>query len=83
MAAVREQTEKLIREVRPPFQWQLTPVPEGLDGERVNFTADFIATGEGMLFIEDGPPHELGAHPCCFREGRISGAALEDRNGGR
>ena len=46
-------------------------------------TADFTATAEGMLFLEGGPPHELGAHPCCFREGRISGVALEDRNGGR
>ena len=36
---------------------------------------------EGILFLEGGPPHELGAHLCCFREGRISGVALEDRNG--
>ena len=33
-----------------------------------------------MLFLEGGPPHELGAHPCCFKPGRIKGIALSDRN---
>ena len=81
--AVREQTQRLINAVRTPFQWHFDPRRRGLDQDGVHFTADFIATAEGMLFLEGGPPHELGAHPCCFREGRISGVALEDRNGGR
>ena len=81
--AVREQTEMLINAVRTPFQWHVEPSLRGLDKDGVHFTADFIATAEGMIFLEGGPPHELGAHPCCFREGRISGVALEDRNGGR
>ena len=34
-----------------------------------------------VLFLEGGPPHELGAHMCCFRPGEIDGGvALEDRN---
>ena len=51
-----------------PFQWPLKPSLRGLDQDGVHFTADFIATAEGILFLEGGPPHELGAHPCCFRE---------------
>ena len=43
----------------------------------IHFTADFMVTNEmGVLFIEGGPPHELGAHPCCFPPGRIDGVAL-------
>ena len=81
--AVREQAGRLINAVRTPFQWRLHPRRRGLGQDGVHFTADFTATAEGMLFLEGGPPHELGAHRCCFREGRISGVALEDRNGGR
>ena len=77
---VREQTERLIQAVRTPFQWHLKPSMRGLDRDGIHFTADFIATAEGILFLEGGPPHELGAHPCCFRDGEISGLALEDRN---
>ena len=65
--AVREQTERLINAVRTPFQWRLHPRRRGLGQDGVHFTADFTATAEGMLFLE----------------GRISGVALEDRNGGR
>ncbi len=79
--AVREQTGRLINTVRTPFQWYVEPSLRGPDKDGVHFTADFIATAEGILFLEGGPPHELGAHSCCFREGRISGVALEDRNG--
>ena len=78
---VRDHTEKLIGAVRPPFQWRLKPSLRGLDGDGVHFTADFIATAEGVIFLEGGPPHELGAHPCCFSPGEISVVALEDRNG--
>jgi len=43
----------------------------------VHFTADCAATTLGMLFLEGGPPHFMGAHPCCFQPGRIRGVALE------
>ena len=78
--AVREQTEKLIQAARTPFQWHFVPMPGNLAQDGVHFTADFIATAEGVLFLEGGPPHEMGAHPCCFRAREISGVALEDRN---
>ena len=32
-----------------------------------------------MLFLEGGPPAELGAHPCCFAGDEIEGVALKDR----
>ena len=78
--AVREQTERLIQAARTPFQWHFVPMPGNLAQDGVHFTADFIATAEGVLFLEGGPPHELGAHPCCFRRREISGVALENRN---
>ena len=81
--AVRDRTERLIQAVRTPFQWHLKPNMRGLDRNGVHFTADFIATAEGILFLEGGAPHELGAPPCCFRDGEISGVALEDRNRGQ
>ena len=49
-----------------------TPHPDG-----VHFTADFAATRLGILLIEGGPPHFMGAHPCCFPAGQIDGIALE------
>ena len=49
----------------------------GLDG--VHFSADFIVSDTGeILFLEGGPPHELGAHECCFDEGDVEGIALAD-----
>ena len=48
------------------------PRPDG-----IHFTADFAATALGMVFLEGGPPHFMGAHPCCFPAGRIDGIALE------
>ena len=81
----RELTEALIDNVSPPFLWPNSPMNQwaltehGQDG--VHFTADFIVTAEGgMMLLEGGPPHEMGAHPCCFRDGEIEGVALEDRN---
>ena len=51
-----------------------------LPSERVNFTADWLVTEDGdVLFLEGGPPHELGAHPCCFLPHQIEGVALENR----
>lgn len=45
--------------------------------DSAHFTADFAATTLGMLFLEGGPPHFMGAHLGCFRPGRIRGFALE------
>lgn len=50
-----------------------TPHPDGVHG-----TADFIATSDGILFLEGGPPHFMGAHPCCFPAGATTGVALEN-----
>ena len=45
----------------------------------IHFTMDFIVTdSDDALFLEGGPPHELGAHECCFREGAVEGLALAD-----
>ena len=77
---VRQLTEKLIHAVKAPFQWPLSPVPDDIDPAGVHFTADFIVTANATTFLEGGPPHEMGAHPCCFRPFEISGVALEDRN---
>ena len=29
-----------------------------------------------IMFLEVGPPHELGAHECCYNESDIEGIAL-------
>ena len=87
MHAVMDQTELLIAHVQTPFLWNKWPGRKRFfknhpkDG--VHFTADFMVNEDGeVLFIEGGPPHELGAHPCCFQPGKIEGIALSDRNGG-
>lgn len=82
LEAVREMTERLIAHAGAPFVWNATPMlyAEQLDLSQVHFTADFLVSEYGdVLFLEGGPPHELGAHPCCFRPGEISGIALECR----
>ena len=64
---------------RVPFEWHNTFGKYPADG--VHFTADFLVTLDArVLFLEGGPPHELGAHPCCFRPGEIEGVAFADRN---
>ena len=53
------------------------PTPPGTpDPNGVHFTADFVATTDGMILLEGGPPHFMGAHPCCFNPGAIHGVAL-------
>lgn len=44
-----------------------------------SFTADFIVDdgGDRMRWLEGGPGHAQGAHPCCFEPGKIDGIALE------
>ena len=64
---------------RVPFEWPHSPWKAPATG--VHFTADFLVTLDSrVLFLEGGPPHGLGAHPCCFRAGEIEGVAFEDRN---
>ena len=82
---VKDLTLALIKDIRTPFLWPTSPMREwvfaryGRGG--VHFTADYLVTAQGdVLFIEGGPPHEMGAHPCCFRHGEIEGVALTDRN---
>ena len=76
-------TDDLIKHMDTPFLWHLVGMPSVLDPEGIHFTADFIVTREGMvLFLEGGPPHEMGAHPCCFKPGEINSVALTDRNDG-
>ena len=77
--SVREMTQALTEAVRTPFQWHLVPMREDLDPAGVHFTADFIALSGEVVFLEGGPPHEMGAHPCCFLGGEIDGVALESR----
>ena len=74
-----------MRRAKTPFLWhsdpRLTEFRKSHDPDGVHFTADFIVTGKDeILFLEGGPPHELGAHPCCFQPGEIQGVALENRN---
>ncbi|MDP3598438.1 MAG: hypothetical protein Q8S75_15750 [Nitrospirota bacterium] len=49
------------------------------------FTADFMLTETGILFLEGGPPHQTnpprGAHPCCFAPGQTTGIALAPHEG--
>ena len=81
----RELTLALVENASTPFLWPNSVMNPwvfaryGADG--THFTADFIVTETGdMLLLEGGPPHEMGAHPCCFRDGELSGIALTDRN---
>lgn len=51
-----------------------------------DFTADFMLTETGILFLEGGPPHHRdprrgGAHPCCFAPGHTTGIALAPQDG--
>ena len=83
LKAVRNSTERLIQHVQAPFLWHHTLMflDNPLDRQGIHFTADFLVTTQGeTLFLEGGPPHELGGHMCCFRPGEIEGVALTDRN---
>ena len=76
---IRDFTEELAAILKPPFLWHMHS--GGLDLNEVHFTADFIVTVDNLvLFLEGGPPHEMGAHMCCFEPGKIDGIALHDRN---
>lgn len=66
----------------------MRPLPDGENAptagplqDGVHFTADFAATRLGMVLLEGGPPHFMGAAPCCFPTNRIDGVALEAQHG--
>ena len=78
-------TNLLIQHLPTPFLWNQSLLwiefKENLDSNGIHFTADFLADAAGqVLFIEGGPPHQMGAHPCCFSPGQTYGVALANRN---
>ena len=84
---VKHYTLNLIGEVKKsaPFQWHTGYLFQmgryRLDLDKVSFTVDYLVDKhEEVLFLEGGPPYELGADSCCFEDGRISGVALKNRN---
>ena len=80
---VFEYTARLAEKAPAPFLWHrpIFGIPNSPDPEGIHFTADFIVDQDGRtLFLEGGPPHGLGAHPCCFRPDDVRGVALSDRN---
>ena len=80
---VTEYTALLIQHASTPFLWNNGAFRHGFDANEdpdgIHFTADFIQPkrSNNLLFLEGGPPHELGADPCCFPAGAINGIALE------
>ena len=85
LRAVARMTGRLAAALEGPLLWNHTGMllreDNDLDLQGVHFTADFLVTPqEEVLFLEGGPPHELGAHMCCFHPGEIGGVALTDRN---
>ena len=82
---VTQHTELLIQHAKTPFLWNhgmlRTAFNAKEDPDGVHFTADYILPKgrNDLLFLEGGPPHELGADPCCFPAGAINGIALEPR----
>ena len=77
-------TEQLIGELFDvQFEWNVGLLfvlgQEKLDLGGMHFSADFLVDADDeVLFIEGGPPHELGAHECCFNAGDVDGLALAD-----
>ena len=83
--AVRKLAERLAAKLTGPLSWPATianhpdvPADRNATGTAgVHASMDFVIThDEGALLLEGGPPHFAGAHPCCFKEGRIAGIAL-------
>ena len=78
---VTEYTNRLIEAAPTPFLWNDSPhldyFAQRYDISGIHFTADFIVSEQDeVLFLEGGPPHHLGAHPCCFPVGQTQGIAL-------
>ena len=66
---VIELTQMFVNVVKTPMCYPY----RGRDSEffevsrnSLNFTCDFMKTKDGLLFLEGGPPMQVGAHPCCF-----------------
>ena len=79
--AVRNFTMALVTHAPTPFLWNLSPFlnefAQEFDLDQSHFTADYIVScANQVFFLEAGPPHGLGAHPCCFATGSINGIAL-------
>ena len=84
--AIGQYTQALIDAIDPPLLWNYSPFHEYFDShfdtEGVHFTADYftadyiVDANDNMVFLEGGPPHHLGAHPCCFPMGETQGLAL-------
>ena len=83
--AIGHYTQALIDVIDPPFLWNYGPFRDYFDNhfdtEGVHFTADYIVDADdNVTFLEGGPPHHLGAHPCCFPTGETQGLALTPKN---
>ena len=83
--AIGQYTQALIDVIDPPFLWNYSPFRKYFDShfdtEGVHFTADYIVDADdNVTFLEGGPPHHLGAHPCCFQTGETQGLALTPKN---
>ena len=79
--AIGQYTQALIAVIDPPLLWNYSPFRDHFDShfdtEGVHFTADYIVDADdNVAFLEGGPPHHLGAHPCCFPMGETQGLAL-------
>ena len=77
--------DAIIARVETPFLWNTHIAGDKFlrdnDPDGIHFTADFMATpGGDLLLVEGGPPHGMGADPCCFLPGEVQGIALKDRN---
>ncbi len=78
---VARYTRALIENAETPFLWNMDPDLGNFCQEHspddVHFTAEFIVARTGrVLFLESGPPHELGGHHCCFEPFNPRGTAL-------
>ena len=78
---VTRYVNQLLDNIPTPFLWNRSNMQyafkERFDISRRHFTADFIVDRhENVLFLEGGPPHQLGAAPCCFPVGQTEGLAL-------
>ena len=69
-----------LDQVSTTFLWKDTDFmvqPEDdFDTAGVHCTIDFMVDSDDtVLFLERGPPHELGTHPCCFEPRHTRGIA--------
>ena len=79
--AAHEYVSRLMKHTPTPFLWNRSNMQhsfaKAFDFSRRHFTADFLVTKDNkVLFLEGGPPHQMGAAPCCFPAGQTEGLAL-------